>query len=198
MQLREATHLFQKTTQGFEGFWCVAGGWAIDLFLGKQTREHEDLEIVVLREEQTELFQHFHRFSPKKIVTKENGQEPDFELWEGGAIEPNVIQLRLDPNLLGTSQTEFDLLLTPSGNGNWICRRDESIQLPLKKTRGFTEEGVPYLAPEIVLLFKAKYVRDKDAGDFENCLPNLIQGQKSWLRQCLEKIHPKHNWLARL
>src|SRR4029450_3645104 len=27
--------------------WYVAGGWAIDLFLGGQRREHEDLEIAV-------------------------------------------------------------------------------------------------------------------------------------------------------
>jgi len=27
--------------------WCVAAGWAIDLFLGGQRREHEDLEIAV-------------------------------------------------------------------------------------------------------------------------------------------------------
>ena len=27
--------------------WCVAAGWALDLFLGRQTREHDDLEIGV-------------------------------------------------------------------------------------------------------------------------------------------------------
>ena len=27
--------------------WYVAGGWAIDLFLGRTTREHADLEIAV-------------------------------------------------------------------------------------------------------------------------------------------------------
>jgi hypothetical protein len=27
--------------------WCVAGGWALDLFRGQQTREHGDLEIAV-------------------------------------------------------------------------------------------------------------------------------------------------------
>jgi Aminoglycoside-2''-adenylyltransferase len=27
--------------------WFVAGGWAIDLFLGTRTRDHEDLEIAV-------------------------------------------------------------------------------------------------------------------------------------------------------
>jgi hypothetical protein len=30
--------------------WCVAAGWAIDLFLGGQRREHEDLEIAVPRD----------------------------------------------------------------------------------------------------------------------------------------------------
>ncbi|MGH3656155.1 MAG: nucleotidyltransferase domain-containing protein [Micromonosporaceae bacterium] len=27
--------------------WCVAAGWALDLFRGEQTRPHEDLEIAV-------------------------------------------------------------------------------------------------------------------------------------------------------
>jgi len=27
--------------------WCVAGGWALDLHRGEQSREHEDLEIAV-------------------------------------------------------------------------------------------------------------------------------------------------------
>ena len=27
--------------------WCVAAGWALDLFRGEMTREHEDLEVAV-------------------------------------------------------------------------------------------------------------------------------------------------------
>ena len=27
--------------------WCVVGGWAIDLFLGRRTREHDDIEVAV-------------------------------------------------------------------------------------------------------------------------------------------------------
>lgn len=30
--------------------WYIAGGWSIDLFLGKKTREHKDMDIVVFRE----------------------------------------------------------------------------------------------------------------------------------------------------
>jgi hypothetical protein len=33
-----------------EAPWCVAAGWAIDLFLGGKRREHEDLEIAVPRD----------------------------------------------------------------------------------------------------------------------------------------------------
>jgi hypothetical protein len=29
--------------------WCVAGGWALDLWHGKETRPHDDLEIAILR-----------------------------------------------------------------------------------------------------------------------------------------------------
>jgi hypothetical protein len=32
--------------------WWIAGGWAIDLFLGKQTREHEDVDVLFLRRDQ--------------------------------------------------------------------------------------------------------------------------------------------------
>jgi hypothetical protein len=33
--------------RGVDVPWCVAGGWAMDLFRGGATREHEDLEIAV-------------------------------------------------------------------------------------------------------------------------------------------------------
>src|ERR1700743_545650 len=29
--------------------WCVAGGWALDLWHGRMTREHEDIEIAMPR-----------------------------------------------------------------------------------------------------------------------------------------------------
>jgi hypothetical protein len=34
-------------------WWAVAGGWAIDLWLGQQTRDHHDIEVVVRRDDQT-------------------------------------------------------------------------------------------------------------------------------------------------
>ena len=35
--------------RGFEPDWFIAGGWAIDLYLEKQTRLHDDIEIAIFR-----------------------------------------------------------------------------------------------------------------------------------------------------
>ncbi|MHA2370372.1 MAG: nucleotidyltransferase domain-containing protein, partial [Candidatus Hodarchaeales archaeon] len=35
--------------------WFVAGGWAIDLHLNYVTRPHEDVEIIILRQDQLVL-----------------------------------------------------------------------------------------------------------------------------------------------
>lgn len=41
----------------FNGPWWIAGGWAIDLFLGRQTRPHGDTDVLVLRCDQLALQQ---------------------------------------------------------------------------------------------------------------------------------------------
>ena len=40
---------------GFDAPWWIAGGWAIDLFLGRQTREHGDIDLAMLRSDQDRL-----------------------------------------------------------------------------------------------------------------------------------------------
>ena len=41
-------------------WWGIAGGWAIDLWLGEQTREHHDIEVVVRRDDQTVVWDALH------------------------------------------------------------------------------------------------------------------------------------------
>ena len=42
--------------------WCVVGGWAIDLWLGRETRAHEDLEIAILRDDLAAIRAHLREF----------------------------------------------------------------------------------------------------------------------------------------
>ena len=58
--------------------------------------------------------------------------------------------------------------------------------------------GLPYLAPEIVLLFKAKHLEARDRLDFENALPGLSMEARRWLRDAIENTHPDHEWLYAL
>jgi hypothetical protein len=61
-----------------------------------------------------------------------------------------------------------------------------------------TSEGIPYIAPEIQLLYKAKGRRPKDEADFMAVHPHLDQQSRAWLTQALTIVHPGHPWLAHL
>jgi len=47
-----------RLMRGYEGLWWVGGGWAFDLFLNRTTRAHDDLDVVVLRDDQERMRQH--------------------------------------------------------------------------------------------------------------------------------------------
>lgn len=183
-------------TKKFDFFWCVAGGWAIDFYLNKVTREHEDFEIILLRADQDLYFPKLKSHCPQKIFTGEG--EPKLINWNGELIEDEVIQLRLNAVHSSEGLKEFDILLTPSQDSEWICRRDESIKISLDSVRIFTISGIPVLAPDLVLLFKAKYLRDKDRNDFKSVLPSLDDELKKRLKNNLVKIHPDHEWITAL
>ncbi|MEC1155726.1 hypothetical protein AB1L05_15845 [Cytobacillus horneckiae] len=40
--------------------WWIAGGWALDLYLRKQTRQHDDIDIVILQRDNKILQQFLH------------------------------------------------------------------------------------------------------------------------------------------
>jgi hypothetical protein len=152
--------------------WYVAGGWAIDLHRGLESREHEDLEVAVPRERFHEIRQALPGFG---FVVVGDGRRwpaagPAFDrlhqtwVWDAGA-----------------RQYRMDVFREPHDGETWICRRDESIRLPYREIVLRTGDGIPYLVPQIVLLFKAKAVREKDEADFDWVLPLLGQEERRWL-----------------
>ncbi|MGS1096054.1 hypothetical protein ACVCNR_15870 [Aquamicrobium terrae] len=61
-----------------------------------------------------------------------------------------------------------------------------------------TTDGLHYLKPEVVLLFKAKHMRAKDEADFASALPRMETSERIWLKQCLDLVHPGHPWAGAL
>ncbi|WP_439658758.1 nucleotidyltransferase domain-containing protein [Lentzea sp. HUAS TT2] len=170
--------------------WYVAAGWALDLFRGEQTRPHGDLEIAVPVAGFTEVRE---RFPGHAFDVPSSGR-----VWfdAGADVLAATHQTWLREPVTG--HYLCDVFREPHDGDTWICRRDEGIRLPYEVIVERTADRIPYLVPELVLLFKAKEVRPKDQLDFENVLPLLGPQRRRTLRELLERVHPAHAWLGAL
>jgi hypothetical protein len=170
--------------------WYVAAGWALDLFRGRQTREHGDIEIAIPAARFPEVR---NRFLGYVFDAVNSGH-----IWENATPEvlaaTHQTWLR-DP---ATDNYLLDVFREPHDGDTWICRRDETIRLPYSDIIHHTQDGIPYLAPELVLLFKAKNARPKDQADFEEVVPHMTPTQRETLAELLDRAHPEHHWLADL
>jgi Aminoglycoside-2''-adenylyltransferase len=176
---------------GLDVPWAVAAGWALDLWLGGEPREHEDLEIGVARES----------FPAVRLAL------PELEWFGAGRIgdEPGRIwPLDEAPEVLhqtwgwdgAAGRWRLDVFREPWEGDIWVCRRDPSIRRPVADAIEYTPSGIPYLAPELVLLFKAKHAaRERDLLDLERALPRLDGARRRWLADALAVVHPGHEWI---
>jgi hypothetical protein len=174
--------------------WCIAGGWALDLHLGKKTREHSDIDVVIYREEQRILYQ-----SLKKDWMLYKAQNGKLKPWEDGEFLTSINDVWLSKNT--DSPWSFQIMLVDSENNEWIYRREKSIKRAKHKIFLRTNEGIPYIKPEVQLLYKAgsSKIREKDYKDFQNILPLLVSKEKEWLKSSLNKQFPDgHDWIGYL
>jgi len=169
--------------------WCVVAGWAIDLYRGSQTRDHEDTEIAVPASRFPEIRRAFGEFD-LDVVGSGHIWPLEHEAFD--VMHQTWVRDRT------TGIYHLDIFREPHDGEIWICRRDESIRRPYSEIIRTTVEGIPYMVPEVVLLFKAKHDLPKDDLDFVGVLPLLESGQRRWLMNALERIHPDHHWIDRL
>jgi uncharacterized protein (DUF952 family) len=184
---------------GYRRPWWVAGGWALDLVLGHKTRPHADLEISVLAGDQRALFDHLRGWDLRLAAP---GQA--FPRWDGSRIQSPFHQVwaRRGPGRPSTPEefaaTMLGFLLEQSRADRWVFRRHTGVSRLLHQVGVITTGGVPVIAPEVALLFKAKAPRFKDQRDFDRVLPHLDRATRSWLASALDQAHPGHPWHARL
>lgn len=185
----------EMVTQALEGFmhpWFFSSGWAIDIFLGSVTRVHHDVDVVVPRSAIWPLKHHLEAKGWQLVLPLEGKLEP----WPPESRQEPDIQIHAH-----RAGKIIDILLTEMDNETWHYRRDPRITAPSAQALLQTAEGLPYLAPEMILLFKSKNTsfpntpRPQDEGDFRNVLPSLAAAQRHWLREALGKTDPEHRWL---
>jgi Aminoglycoside-2''-adenylyltransferase len=177
--------------------WWIAGGWAIDLFLGRQTREHEDIDVQILRRDQQAVRALFGSWDMQAALPPPRDESWPFRPWrldEELDADTHDVWCRPTP----TQPWALQLMLADAHDDSWRFRRAPTIERPVATIGCVTGEGIPYLAPEIQLLYKAKNLRPKDEVDFALALPALDQERRRWLRDALAEAHPHHAWLKRL
>ncbi len=173
--------------------WYVSGGWALDLFVGMVQRVHHDVDVIVPRAAQMELQKYLLDRGWKLMTPFEKRLEP----W------PAHMRLELPRHQVHAHRnTQFiDLLLTDMQD-TWRYRREPVILRSRERMSLTSASGIPYLAPELVLLFKSKntsnHERAKDQSDFERALPHLEAERRAWLYWALTAVSPDHPWIKQL
>ena len=91
-----------------------------------------------------------------------------------------------------------DIPLTPDVDGLWTNKYVPDHVASIDDVTWVADDGIRYLLPEIVLVYKARLRRAKDEPDFEAALPILTEPQRAWMRRALASLVPDHHWLDRL
>ena len=181
MPLAAVVALFEPAT--FR--WWVSGGIALELHLGDGWRDHDDTDVGICRRDTGDL--------PEVI----NG----WDVWKaaGGRLTPwhgDLLDAGRQENNLWCRPTPgdpwvLDVTVGEGDDAEWIYRRDERVRAPWPEAVLRSSAGVPYLAPELQLLFKSTDIRAKDDLDARMVIPRLEEHRATRLRTLLP---PEHEW----
>lgn len=168
--------------------WWIAGGWALDLFCGT-TRQHADLDIGILRADVLSVLQ---TISQWQIYEAKDGRLTHLD--SGCVPRRDVHCLWCRPT--GADRWAIELMLDEGDREVWVYRRDDRIRRPMSAVVQQTADRLPYLAPEIQLLYKSTAVRARDDADFGNTWPLLSPDARRWLHVAIGLADPSHPWLT--
>jgi hypothetical protein len=180
-----------RRLQGLAIDWYVVGGWALDLHLGVQSRAHDDLEFAVSPQGACRVAE---RLGELAFFAVRQGK---FTPWsEADPIPDDLWQIwGADPE---SGVWRVDMMMERGTRERWVYKRNATIGQPRSEAIRTTAQGIRYLAPANVLLFKAKHHRPKDEQDFQAALPGLTQKEREDLACWLDITHPGHVWIEAL
>jgi hypothetical protein len=183
---------FGDVLVGFQKAWWICGGWALDLLHGRETRRHDDLDVAILRRDQL----HLHEFLGGwdiRYATAEHTLEP----WDGHWLAPPIHGVWARRPHHPASAWTCEFLLNEAHEDQWVFRHDDRVRRDLNEI-GAHGSGVPYLRPEVVLLYKAGEPSPKNDADFALAHGQLSHAEASWLADAIRTCYPDHPWIAEL
>lgn len=188
----------------FPAEWALCGGWAVDSWLGGQSRDHGDLDITVFQDDLSAFFDHLAGW--QLIAHDPNVAGNTSEPWNGRSLDlpahihgraPEASD-RLPDRLDSPAEAGFglDIQVNERSGDDWVFSREPRITMPLSRCVGQSAWGLPTLVPEALLFYKASELRRRDKLDFLAMLPRLTEERREWLREAISLVG--HPWLAQL
>jgi hypothetical protein len=178
--------------------WWLGGGWAIDAWLGSQSRAHEDIEICVARHDQGLIYSYCASWD---FLTPVNDHWATLPSGTELIAPQFLLQLQQTPHThveAGMPPT-FEFLLNEVDGDQWVFYRNPHIRFPIASITDHSPWGMLVTRPELLLLHKAVYQpRPKDDLDFQRMLPHLDDDKRLWLREAISSMHRDHPWITHL
>jgi hypothetical protein len=167
--------------------WWIAGGWAIELFTG-ESREHADLDVGCFRADVPAVLEALDGWEIRGAVDEE------LVLVHRGASLPRTVKnLWCRPR--GSDSWVIEILLEEREGADWVYRRDPRIRRSADDILDRTRAGLPFLRPEIQLLYKSKDPRARDERDFAAAWSRLSSNARRWLTRALTSVSAVHPWV---
>ena len=188
MTLGSPPELLARVAEVMAGYgrdWALCGGWGVDAWLGRQSREHLDVDLSIFEEDQLAI----HGYLRDGWLL--NGHDPHDDdsthAWDGHRLElPAHIHARAEG-------FDLDFQVNRRDADDWVFSSEPRLTMPASSAVGTAAWGLPTLAPEAILFYKAHGdIRDHDEADFRALLPTLDRRQLEWLRSAIGLVRPRH------
>lgn len=170
--------------------WWIAGGYAIEHFVGRSLRSHDDIDVLVLRKDSSALRSALSAWDCWAA-------DPPGQLrpWTPGETLPQHVD-DVWCRAASDGPWRFQIMLDDGDRDHWRSRRCRCVTKPVPELRWGRADGVPFLVPEVQLFYKAQAPRPKDVLDLQASLPLLSHAQRTWLKEAIATAYGQDNaWL---
>ena len=195
--------------------WAVCGGFALDLFLRRSIRPHGDIDLCVFENHRESI--KAYAFDKGWHVYEFRGHGKVRPLGDGTISDPgrNLMCVKdgcdivkfypcedagmLYHQFFHTGMNGFhylEFLFNSVCDNFLVLAQRKGLRRELSKSISY-HNGIPYLAPEIVLLYKASDSENPAyQQDFDEAYPCLNGEQRAWFAGGMKLLYPYgHPWL---
>lgn len=189
--------------------WAVCGGFALDLYLNKNIRRHGDIDICVLEPDRVKVCEYMWGNGWDVYEFRGQGYVRPLDNTMRGEPRRNIMCVKRDCELVrfydsdvpelkyhefihtGITQLNYiEFLFNECNCNSFIFDERRGITREMSKAI-LSNRGIPYLSPELALLYKASKPDDiRNKRDFDMVYPRMTGEQKRWFSASMDMLYP--------